>query len=315
MIPLGRRGSQRSLRFARAGGDPGVLCPRRQRNSHRMGQTDAGKYGAVDTALFCSPRGARIHRQRYLPAAAAYRERAANKGAIGKQMVDWQHALDQKWATLHFGEAEGGDHAARNTSSRFRSPSMVSILKQCGLSFMRTESRRRSSKGGNEVRSDRCLTRSRGCLFHATVPDYTSCERLHTATDTAALRSSGSARIRSNPMATHDENVRAQFARWCLGDPELALTFKRVLLYPLGTQETGGGVNFSIFSRYASRVRLELFDHPEDAVPCRIIDLDSAREPHWRRVARLGRGNRPRSTLCVPHGRALRTQRRASVQL
>ena len=45
---------------------------------------------------------------------------------------------------------------------------------------------------------------------------------------------------------------------------------------PLGTQETGGGVNFSIFSRYASRVRLELFDHPEDAVPCRIIDLDSA---------------------------------------
>ena len=46
---------------------------------------------------------------------------------------------------------------------------------------------------------------------------------------------------------------------------------------PLGTQETGGGVNFAIFSRYASRVRLELFDHPEDAVPARVIDLDSAR--------------------------------------
>ncbi len=46
---------------------------------------------------------------------------------------------------------------------------------------------------------------------------------------------------------------------------------------PLGTQETEGGVNFAIFSRYASRVRLELFDHPEDAVPARIIDLDSAR--------------------------------------
>ncbi|MFZ0640000.1 MAG: hypothetical protein WA020_09965 [Candidatus Acidiferrales bacterium] len=36
---------------------------------------------------------------------------------------------------------------------------------------------------------------------------------------------------------------------------------------PLGNQETGGGVNFAIFSRYASRVRLELFDHPEDAAP------------------------------------------------
>ena len=46
---------------------------------------------------------------------------------------------------------------------------------------------------------------------------------------------------------------------------------------PLGTQEWGRGVNFSIFSRYASRVRLELFDHPEDAAPARVIDLDSAR--------------------------------------
>jgi glycogen operon protein len=46
---------------------------------------------------------------------------------------------------------------------------------------------------------------------------------------------------------------------------------------PLGAYETGGGVNFAIFSRYASRVRLELFDHAEDAAPARAIDLDSAR--------------------------------------
>lgn len=43
---------------------------------------------------------------------------------------------------------------------------------------------------------------------------------------------------------------------------------------PLGTHERGGGVNFALFSRHASRVRLELFDHPEDTVPARIIDLD-----------------------------------------
>ena len=42
--------------------------------------------------------------QHYLPAAAAYRERAANKGAVGRQMVDWQHALDQKWDSLRFGD-------------------------------------------------------------------------------------------------------------------------------------------------------------------------------------------------------------------
>jgi glycogen operon protein len=46
---------------------------------------------------------------------------------------------------------------------------------------------------------------------------------------------------------------------------------------PLGTQEIGWGVNFAIFSRYASRVRLEFFNHPEDATPARTIDLDSAR--------------------------------------
>jgi len=45
---------------------------------------------------------------------------------------------------------------------------------------------------------------------------------------------------------------------------------------PLGAQERGRGVNFAIFSRHAIRVRLELFDHPEDALPARIIDLDSA---------------------------------------
>jgi starch phosphorylase len=52
--------------------------------------------------------------QYYLPAAAAYRERAANKGAMGRQVVDWQHSLEKKWATLHFGEVKvettGGQH-------------------------------------------------------------------------------------------------------------------------------------------------------------------------------------------------------------
>ncbi len=44
--------------------------------------------------------------QHYLPAAAAYRERAANGGAVGKQIVDWRHTLEQKWATLHFGDVQ-----------------------------------------------------------------------------------------------------------------------------------------------------------------------------------------------------------------
>jgi glycogen phosphorylase len=42
--------------------------------------------------------------QHYLPAAAAFRERAADKGAVGRQVSDWQQALEQGWARLRFGE-------------------------------------------------------------------------------------------------------------------------------------------------------------------------------------------------------------------
>jgi starch phosphorylase len=42
--------------------------------------------------------------QHYLSAAAAYGERAADKGAMGWQMVNWRHTLEEKWSTLRFGE-------------------------------------------------------------------------------------------------------------------------------------------------------------------------------------------------------------------
>jgi len=52
--------------------------------------------------------------QHYLPAAIACQARVANKGAIGKQMVDWRHSIEQKWAALHFGtvkvETRDGKH-------------------------------------------------------------------------------------------------------------------------------------------------------------------------------------------------------------
>ncbi len=53
--------------------------------------------------------------QHYLPAAATYHERAADKGAVGRKIVDWQHALEKKWAELRFGEVKvetrGEQHA------------------------------------------------------------------------------------------------------------------------------------------------------------------------------------------------------------
>ena len=53
--------------------------------------------------------------EHYLPAAAEYLARAAEKGAVGKQIVDWQHGLDEKWATLRLGEVKAearGDQLA-----------------------------------------------------------------------------------------------------------------------------------------------------------------------------------------------------------
>jgi glycogen operon protein len=46
---------------------------------------------------------------------------------------------------------------------------------------------------------------------------------------------------------------------------------------PLGAHPRGDGVNFAIFSRHATGVRLNLFAHPEDAMPTRSIILDAAR--------------------------------------
>jgi starch phosphorylase len=57
------------------------------------------------TPRFSTNRAVREYTERYYqPAASAYRERAANKGAIGSQIVDWQHALERDWTALRFGE-------------------------------------------------------------------------------------------------------------------------------------------------------------------------------------------------------------------
>ena len=46
---------------------------------------------------------------------------------------------------------------------------------------------------------------------------------------------------------------------------------------PLGAHVRGSGVNFALFSRHATGVRLDLFDRVDDGAPARTIILDSAR--------------------------------------
>lgn len=57
------------------------------------------------TPRFCANRAVCEYVEKhYIPAAAAYGVRAADKGAVGKQMVDWQQGLADRWATLRLGE-------------------------------------------------------------------------------------------------------------------------------------------------------------------------------------------------------------------
>jgi starch phosphorylase len=42
----------------------------------------------------------------YLPAVVTYRERAAEQGKVGKQIVTWRHMLDSNWAKVRFGEVK-----------------------------------------------------------------------------------------------------------------------------------------------------------------------------------------------------------------
>jgi glycogen phosphorylase len=67
------------------------------------------------TTRFSANRAVREYTEgHYIPAAAAYHMRAADKGALGAQIASWQHNLEQKWDTLRFGEVkvatEGGKH-------------------------------------------------------------------------------------------------------------------------------------------------------------------------------------------------------------
>jgi starch phosphorylase len=57
------------------------------------------------TPQFSSNRVVREYTEkRYIPAATAYNKRAADKGAIGRKVVDWRHAVDKHWDSVLFGK-------------------------------------------------------------------------------------------------------------------------------------------------------------------------------------------------------------------
>ena len=117
--------------------------------------------------------------QHYLPAAAAYRTRAANNGAAGREAIDWRKAMDRKWGSLHFGELRvetNSDHHVFEVEISWNDLDPKAV---------RVELYADGVNGGDPQREEMSCVRplpdsSRGCVYRATVPatrpatDYTA---------------------------------------------------------------------------------------------------------------------------------------------
>ncbi len=116
--------------------------------------------------------------QHYLPAAAAYLNRAANQGAVGGQIVDWQHAIERNWDSLRF----GGLRVETNADAHMFEIEI--FLDDLDPNVVRVELYADGMSGEHPVRVKmKCarppLDASGGCFYRATVPtarpatDYT----------------------------------------------------------------------------------------------------------------------------------------------
>ncbi|MGO9287175.1 MAG: alpha-glucan family phosphorylase [Polyangia bacterium] len=134
---------------------------------------------ALLTPRFSAHRTVREYtEQRYLPAATTFRERAANKGAVGRQIVDWQHAVERGWGLLRFGEVRA------STSAEHHVFEVEIFLNGLDPNALRVELYAEGINGGEPVREAmRCVRTpdaGHARVYQATVPptrpasDYTA---------------------------------------------------------------------------------------------------------------------------------------------
>ncbi|MRR58322.1 MAG: glycosyltransferase family 1 protein [Deltaproteobacteria bacterium] len=132
------------------------------------------------TPRFSSNRTVRQYTEHYyIPAAVAYRERAADKGAAGVQMVNWRRALERNWANLRFGEAKAGTNEGQHLFE------VQVYLNGLEPDAVRVELYAEGVKGGDPVRQEmtrgpKLVGAENGYVYGAQVPatrpatDYTA---------------------------------------------------------------------------------------------------------------------------------------------
>jgi starch phosphorylase len=132
------------------------------------------------TPRFCATRAVREYAEHhYLPAATAYHQRVADKGALGRQVVDWQHAVDQEWQSVRFGKLRV------DTNADHRVVEVELSLNGLNANEVRVELFADAIDGGEPVRQEmsrwRASTEASSCsVYRATIPttrpenDYTA---------------------------------------------------------------------------------------------------------------------------------------------
>jgi starch phosphorylase len=132
------------------------------------------------TPYFSASRAVREYtEQHYLPAAATYRARAADKGAAGVEVVDWQHVVDRSWGSLRFGDLRVETNADHHLFE------VEILLNGLDPNAARVELYADGMNGGDPVRVEMKCARelpdgTSPCVYHAAVSatrparDYTA---------------------------------------------------------------------------------------------------------------------------------------------
>jgi starch phosphorylase len=132
------------------------------------------------TPRFAASRAVREYtEQHYLPSADAYKERAANKGAAGRQLAEWRQTVDQKWGSVRFGEVRV------ETTAETHAFAVDVFLGDLEPGSVRVELFANRADGGEPLReemkrTDAHIASPGGWIYHATVSaarpasDYTA---------------------------------------------------------------------------------------------------------------------------------------------
>ena len=158
------------------------------------------------TPLFSADRTVRKYTEKYyIPAALSYLRRAADKGAKGAQIIDWQHALERKWGSLHFGDLRVESNADHHVFE------IEISLSDLDPKAVRVELYADGINGGDPVREElRRLGQSTGAsgsyVYRADCTCGTPGNGLYGARNTLLRRRCDPARKRTNPLATMIES-------------------------------------------------------------------------------------------------------------